>query len=87
MGHHAEYVPIIVADPGHVPAGAVRIAFRSYFPVLLAVTEDDLAVLFQTIVGLIVAGVIPFRVCDRDRQDLARSSSEVNGVFVFSSLR
>src|SRR5262245_33977662 len=50
--HHAEYVALPVADARDVPNRSIRIGGRSYFPVLVAIPENDLAICFQLIQGL-----------------------------------
>ena len=47
MGHHPEHVTALVDDARDVVQGSVRVGARSHSPVRIAVTEDDLAVLFE----------------------------------------
>src|SRR5215472_15917753 len=41
MGHHAQYVPLAIADPGNVVQRAIRVGIRPYIPVAVRIPEDD----------------------------------------------
>src|SRR5580765_263529 len=71
MRHHAEDVPVEVADACDVRASPVWVSRVGDLAVRIAVAKDDLAVLLERVKSRIVASVIAFGMGDGDREDLA----------------
>src|SRR5438093_6990176 len=70
VGHHPQHVAAPVRDAGDRVHGAVRVGRRHYHPPLVAVAEDDLAVLLDPAQRRRVREVGALAVRDRDPQHL-----------------
>src|SRR3990172_11546156 len=58
MRHHAEHIPLLIAPPGDVPDGPVRVDLVNGPAVTPCVPEDDLVILLQVRKGLLVDIII-----------------------------
>jgi len=65
MWHHAKHVPAFIANSGNIPGRTIDIGFRNHPSFRIAITKEDLLVLFQTVQGSFICIVPSLAVGDR----------------------
>src|SRR5882672_1243496 len=63
--HHTKYITVLITDTGNMPGGPIWIGNSRYFPVFIAIPENNPVICFQLIQRFFISIITALAMSDR----------------------